>query len=324
MFPKGKLDGELQDAAARMGDLRVTPADLDRERPRLLEEVGNMFGAFPSLAAVNHARELARPTPYDGRHGGSPEQLRAITVDDIQSFWKRYYKPRNAIVALAGDFDPAAARKMIAAHFAAIPAGEDAPTPHEAGKPKFGTVRELTVASPLPDAEATASIAYLAPRPGSDLYPPFLVLVSRLWAGDVEAGRGRGRPAPRSTSPRSMTARSWPSRRRSSPGSPPPGRSAASKRSSPRRSSRSSAPTRSSPPGNELGPFLGLADVPDQFLAQNPYGVAFSLARREQLGLDPARLNRALDALTEQDLRRAAAEVFAPARHAGAVITPEK
>ena len=151
-----------------------------------------MFGAFPSLAAVNHARELARPTPNGGRHGGSPEQLRAITIDDIQGFWKRYYKPRNAIVALAGDFDPAAARKMISAHFAAIPAGEAAPAPHEPGKPKFGTVRELTVASPLPDAEAMASIAYLAPQPGSDLY----AAVPRAGVAPLgrrgEAGRGRG------------------------------------------------------------------------------------------------------------------------------------
>ena len=69
---------------------------------------------------------------------------------------------------------------------------------------------------------------------------------------------------------------------------------------------------------------LGLDDLPDALLGQNPYGVAFSLARREQLRLDPAKLNRALDALTDDDLRRAAAEIFAPSRHAGAVISIEK
>ena len=47
--------------------------------------------------------------------------------------------------------------------------------------------------------------------------------------------------------------------------------------------------------------------------------MAFSLARRDQLGLDPARLDRALEAVTDQDLRRVAAEVFAPGRHAGAI-----
>ena len=56
-----------------------------------------------------------------------------------------------------------------------------------------------------------------------------------------------------------------------------------------------------------FGMFLGTAEVPDFALAQNPYGAALSLARREQLGIDTVKLNRAFDALTEADLRRAAA-----------------
>jgi hypothetical protein len=70
--------------------------------------------------------------------------------------------------------------------------------------------------------------------------------------------------------------------------------------------------------------FLGTAEIPDFALAQNPYGAALSLARREQLGIDTLQLNRALDALTERDVRRAAGEIFTPARHAGAFLSPEK
>ena len=44
-----------------MGDLRIAAADLDREKPRLLDELSNMFGRFPTLGAVNNARELIRP-----------------------------------------------------------------------------------------------------------------------------------------------------------------------------------------------------------------------------------------------------------------------
>ena len=65
---------------------------------------------------------------------------------------------------------------------------------------------------------------------------------------------------------------------------------------------------------------LGLGDIPDVALGQNPYGVAFSLARRDQLGLDTARLNRELEAVTDEDLKRVAAEVFAPSRHAAAIV----
>ena len=111
VFPKGDLEKELTDAAARMGDLRITAADLDREKPRLLDEVANMFGRFPALGAVNIARELIRPTPQGGRKGGVPEHVQAITLDDVQAHWKRYYKPRNAIIVLAGAVDEATARQ---------------------------------------------------------------------------------------------------------------------------------------------------------------------------------------------------------------------
>ena len=70
-----------------------------------------------------------------------------------------------------------------------------------------------------------------------------------------------------------------------------------------------------------FGMFLGTAEIPDFALAQNPYGAALSLARREQLGIDAVKLNRAFDNLTEADLRCAAQEIFSPARHAGAFIS---
>jgi zinc protease len=69
------------------------------------------------------------------------------------------------------------------------------------------------------------------------------------------------------------------------------------------------------------GFFLGLVDLPDTQLAGNPYGVAFALGRREQLGIDSAKLKKAIGAVTDDDLRRVAKEVFAPNRHTGAFLT---
>ena len=59
-------------------------------------------------------------------------------------------------------------------------------------------------------------------------------------------------------------------------------------------------------------------------LGLNPYGVAFSLGRHEQLGIDPGKMNRAFQAVTDQDLRRAIKEIFAPTRHTAAFISIEK
>ena len=71
--------------------------------------------------------------------------------------------------------------------------------------------------------------------------------------------------------------------------------------------------------------FLGTAEFPDFALARNPYGAALSLARREQLGIDATKMNRALDGLTDADLRRAAGEIFNQTRRAAAVVvSPER
>ncbi len=167
-----------------------------------------------------------------------------------------------------------------------------------------------------------ACLGYAAPQPGSAPYAPFLAMVARLYAASGQSGGAPGRATvyfPLLEDPAALGV-SGPAK----PGEPAPQALARLE---------SFVAETIAPPLREderaslrqmFGFFLGTADLPDFALAQNPYGVALSLARREQLGLDPARLNREIDALTEQDLRRASAEIFAPARHAGALISPEQ
>jgi zinc protease len=324
VFPRADLEKELTDAAARMGDLRITPADLEREKPRLLDEVANMFGQIPALGAVNNARELIRPTPLDGRKGGLPEHVRAITLDEIKARWARYYKPKNAILVLAGAIDEVAAREAVTAHFGTLEPGEEIPRPGEPGPPGAGAVRELTVKSLQPQAGPAACLAFAAPESGSPLYAPFLVLVARFWAASAQSGVGGAAGEPSLYSPlledpavlgASITAR--------------PGETAAQAFA---RLEAFVAGTIAPPLRDDerasarqiFAFYLGTAEIPDVALGQNPYGAALSLVRREQLGIDSARLNREFDALTEAGLRRAAAEIFAPARHAGAFISPGK
>jgi zinc protease len=324
VFPKGDLEKELTEAAARMGDLRITAADLDREKPRLLDELANMFGRFPALGAVNIAREQIRPTPRGGRKGGLPEHVEATTLDDVSAHWKQYYKPRNAILVLAGAVDEAAARQAITAHFAKLVPGDDVPKPGEPGSPKIGVVRDLAVKSLKPQAEPVACLAYAAPEPGNELYAPFLVLVARFLAASAQPGNGGGANQPSVYFPLledpavlgvSATTKS--------------GETAAQAIA---RLESFVAATIAPPLGDAertsarqtFAFFLGTAEIPDFALAQNPYGAALSLARREHLTIDTSKLNRAFDTLTERDLRRAASEIFAPARHAAAFISPGK
>jgi zinc protease len=323
VFPSKELDAELRDAAARMGDLRITPADLDRERPRMLEEVGNMFGRIPTLAALNNARELVRPTPSGGREGGAPEHIRTLTLKEIRAYWERYYKPRNAILALAGDVDVTSARKAIETSFAKLPPRERIPAPSAPGKPILGTHRELTVKPFDPDAVSTACLAYAAPQPDNELYVPFLVLVARLWAAASKLGDGGPTGSPVYFTPLddgSIVAVSTEAR---------PGETSAqafgrieavvADALAPKLRPSEIIITR-----QQFAALLMPQILPDDALAMNPYGAAFSLARRDQLGIDPVKLDKALGGVTEPAIRRAAAEFFAPSQHAGAFIAVKK
>jgi zinc protease len=320
VFPKGELEKELTEAAARMGDLQVTAGDLEREKPRLLEEVSNMFGRFLALGAVNNAREMIRPTPRGGRKGGVPEHVQSITLDQVRAHWKRYYKPTNATIVLAGGVDEAAARQAVTAHFAKVAPGEKAPEPGEPGSPKAGPVREIAVKSLQGQAGPAACVAYAAPEPGSELYAPFLVLVARFFAASAQpAGGATGKPTvyfPMLEDPAVLGVSATAKQGENSARAIARLESFVAESIAPKFREEDRVLAR-----QMFGMYLGTAEVPDFALAQNPYGAALSLARREQLGLDALELNRAFDAITEADLRRAAGEIFGRAREARAFIS---
>ena len=63
------------------------------------------------------------PHPYNWPVIGSQEDLDAASLDDVRNFFKTYYVPSNASLAIAGDFDPDQTRGLIDEYFGSIPPG---------------------------------------------------------------------------------------------------------------------------------------------------------------------------------------------------------
>jgi zinc protease len=63
------------------------------------------------------------PHPYNWPTIGSQEDLDAATLEDVKSFFRRFYAPSNASLAIAGDFDPDYARRLVERYFGDIPPG---------------------------------------------------------------------------------------------------------------------------------------------------------------------------------------------------------
>ncbi|HEX2141926.1 MAG TPA: pitrilysin family protein [Candidatus Limnocylindria bacterium] len=65
--------------------------------------------------------------PYHHSTIGSMDDLNAASLDDVREFFATYYAPNNAVLTVAGDFEPATALAMIERHFGPIPANPNLP-----------------------------------------------------------------------------------------------------------------------------------------------------------------------------------------------------
>jgi len=79
--------------------------------------------AFIELAAMMYPSGH----PYSWSTIGSMEDLTAASFEDVARFFRTYYVPSNASLVIAGDIDPAAARKLVEKWFSDVPAGKPVP-----------------------------------------------------------------------------------------------------------------------------------------------------------------------------------------------------
>ena len=61
--------------------------------------------------------------PYSWPVIGSMADLSAASLADVQNFFRTYYAPNNATLAIAGDFNPESVKKMVTKYFGNIPRG---------------------------------------------------------------------------------------------------------------------------------------------------------------------------------------------------------
>jgi zinc protease len=82
--------------------------------------------------------------PYYAYVIGSHEDVEAARLDDVRQFFKTYYSPNNASMAIVGDFDPVQVKKLVEKYFGSIPAGPDVP-PVTVETPTIEKERRVTV-----------------------------------------------------------------------------------------------------------------------------------------------------------------------------------
>jgi predicted Zn-dependent peptidase len=144
-MPANQLDLALFLEADRMRSLEITRANLDNQRHAVQEErrlgvdnqpYGKTFEAIDELAYDNFA--------YEHSVIGSMDDLNAASVEDVAAFFKTYYAPNNAVVAIVGDVKAAECLAKVRRYFESIPS-QPAPRPVDTKEPAQTSERRLTL-----------------------------------------------------------------------------------------------------------------------------------------------------------------------------------
>ncbi len=119
-----RLDLVMQLEADRMVNLVLDAELVEAERQVVTEERRERVDNQPGgrLSEQMYAA-LYLNHPYGVPIIGWEHEIAALTLDEIEAFYRRWYVPNNAVLVVAGDIDAATLRPLAEEIYGAIPAG---------------------------------------------------------------------------------------------------------------------------------------------------------------------------------------------------------
>ena len=173
-IPSNQLEMALWLEANRMGKLlpAMTQQKLDTQRDVVKNERRWSMDNQPYGTWWEKLPALCFPPEHPFHHSliGSMEDLDAASLDDVRSFFETFYRPENAVLTIAGDFDSQQVRGWVEKHFGPIPRGAGLPPMKDTSMPDvFGAWKREVV----PDSVMLPRLflAFLSPVFGSrDFY----------------------------------------------------------------------------------------------------------------------------------------------------------
>src|SRR5687767_7389166 len=87
--------------------------------------------------------------PYNTDVIGEHSDLTASSLEDVKDFFRTYYTPNNMSLVIAGDFDPAEAKRLVEKYFGTIPPGPALERPAK-GVPELDGEKIVEVSDRVP------------------------------------------------------------------------------------------------------------------------------------------------------------------------------
>ncbi|HEY9827036.1 MAG TPA: pitrilysin family protein, partial [Stenomitos sp.] len=158
-----KLEALLVLEADRMRHALIDEAQLESEKRVVISELQG-YENSPEYRLSAAVLQQAFPNrPYGLPVGGTKSDVEAFTVEQVRAYYQRYYSPENAVLAVAGDFDPIKLQSLIAQTFGKIPPNPPQPEASSATpetRASESTASSTAARSPIHLKEA-GSAAYI-------------------------------------------------------------------------------------------------------------------------------------------------------------------
>jgi zinc protease len=162
-LPVNQLDLALFLESDRMRTLDINKMNLDNQIGTVSEERRQGVDNQPYGKTGEVIDELAYSN-FAYKHSviGSLDDLAAATVDDVAAFFKTYYAPNNAVLAIVGDVQTGECLEKVRKYFESIPQ-QPAPSPVDMTEPAQAEERRQTIDDPLARL-ARIDIVYHVPQ----------------------------------------------------------------------------------------------------------------------------------------------------------------
>ena len=126
-LPKEELDVALRIEADRMTGSRMSPEDLAKEKTVVLSELEGDENN-PQFVLDEYVQGAAfHAHPYHWPIIGFKSDVQSFTPEKVRSYYRTYYQPNNATLAIAGDFSTEEVLGRVRALFGRIPRAPDPP-----------------------------------------------------------------------------------------------------------------------------------------------------------------------------------------------------
>lgn len=173
--------------ADRMKSLAITQSNFENQRQTVMEERRQSYDNRPYMQSMLRINELAFGDYFPYAHStiGDMQDLINTPLSAVQEFFDTYYTPSNAVLSIAGDFEPDAALALAKKFFGDVPSHQVKPFDVADPAPQTAERKESMI-DPLAELPAL-HIAYHIPKDREPDHYPLELLAILL--GDGESSR---------------------------------------------------------------------------------------------------------------------------------------